>query len=67
MGFLLCNLNLNKTKTAPGLLVNVPGVLPGHTVALFLYNLPALGSISMFIFTVLIKNGLPELNLFLKR
>lgn len=55
VGILLCDLYLNKTETPPGLLVNVSGVLPGHIIALFLYYLPALGSISMIIFMAIIK------------
>lgn len=55
MDVLLGDLYLTRTQTSPGLLVNVSGVLRGHIIAVFPYNIPALGRISMFIFTVLMK------------
>lgn len=61
MGVLLCDL-----WSLSGVSINVSGVLLGHLVPLFLYILCALGSISVFILTVLIKYGLLVSNLSVK-
>lgn len=50
-----CSALGSSIEKPPGLAINVSGVLPGHLVASFLYILCALGSIGVFILTVLMK------------